>query len=369
MPKHLTTADEGDFVTSAQIGATNGIAQLGSDGKVVPAQLPAVLTGSVDSVNGLVGNVVLTAASVGALDISARGAANGVASLDSTGRALAAQLPANVVYQTSLGVANGIATLGSDGKLSAGQVPTAPVTSVNGSTGAVSLTAASVSAVPTSQKGVANGVATLDNNTLVPQAQIPSLASLYLVVPSSTPARPGQYYSAVAGGSNSGQWIDPLVYTASSAGAMPSTGVPTGALCVRTDLGALYRYTGSGWTVQVPQETGWTTLPLPSGTQGYSGNSAAFLPKYKVIGSVAWIRGRIELVAGGNFATNYSITLPGSLIPTGTIDLDGTATTAGGQSGVSRWQLDNSGILMFFAGSGPNPATPWLGFNFVYRTD
>jgi hypothetical protein len=55
---------------------------------------------------------------------------------------------------------------------------TAPVTSVNGYTGAVSLTAADVSAIATSAKGAASGVASLDASSLVPVAQIPALAYL-----------------------------------------------------------------------------------------------------------------------------------------------------------------------------------------------
>lgn len=52
---------------------------------------------------------------------------------------------------------------------------TAAATSVNSQTGAVTLTAADVSAIPTSQKGAASGVATLDGSTKVPAAQIPDL--------------------------------------------------------------------------------------------------------------------------------------------------------------------------------------------------
>jgi hypothetical protein len=51
--------------------------------------------------------------------------------------------------------------------------PTIPVTSVNTKTGDVSLTAADVSAIPTSQKAAASGVASLDSGTKVPIAQLP----------------------------------------------------------------------------------------------------------------------------------------------------------------------------------------------------
>lgn len=47
----------------------------------------------------------------------------------------------------------------------------APVSSVNGQTGAVVLTAADVNAVPTSAEGAANGVATLDASSHIPAAQ------------------------------------------------------------------------------------------------------------------------------------------------------------------------------------------------------
>lgn len=367
MPKHLTTTDEADFVTSSIIGAANGVAQLGADGKVPNTQLPAVLTGSVDSVNGKIGNVELTADDVAAVPLSQKGAVNGVPQLDSTGRMPAAQLPTTVVQTASLGAANGVATLDSTGKLPAAQAPLAPVTSVNGKTGALTLTATDVSAVPTSQKGSAGGVATLDGNTLVPLAQIPSLLTLYQPVPSATPAKPNMLLTAIAGGSNSAKWTEALLYTASSAAAMP-TGVPVGSLCVRTDLIALYEYLGTtdGWTALVPTEQPWQTLALPSGTRGYSTNNADFLPKYRKIGDQVWIRGRIELTSGANFASNYSITLPPQLAPGYTIDATGTATTSGGQAGISRWQINPDGTMVFFAGSGPNPATPWLGFNITY---
>jgi hypothetical protein len=51
-----------------------------------------------------------------------------------------------------------------------------PVTSVNGKTGAASLSASDVSAVPSSSVGAASGVASLDSSSLVPVAQIPTLA-------------------------------------------------------------------------------------------------------------------------------------------------------------------------------------------------
>jgi hypothetical protein len=374
VPKHLTTNDETNFVTADIIGAVNGVAQLGADGKVPDAQLPTVLTGSVDSVNGKIGNVTLSADDVGAVPVSQKGANNGVPQLDSTGRIPAAQLPSTALQSTSLGVASGIATLDSSGKLTAAQIPPAPVTSVNTKTGAVALTASDVNAIPTSQKAAANGVASLDSNTLVPLAQIPSLATLYQPVPGSTPAKPNMVLSAIAGGSNSAKWAEPLVYTASSAAAMPS-GVPTGSLCVRTDSPSLYQYTGSAWVTLAANQQGWQTLPLPSGTRSYTDTSvpATFVPQYRRIGNQVWIKGRIELTSGGTFPGGYSLPLPTIIAPANTIDAPGTSTTGGGQIGVCRWQINpdfGSGpSMVFFAGSGPNPSTTWLGFNVTYMLD
>ncbi|MFE4651523.1 hypothetical protein [Streptomyces sp. NPDC056707] len=54
------------------------------------------------------------------------------------------------------------------------------VSSVNGLTGVVHLTAANVGAVATTARGAANGVASLDAATKVPTAQIPDLTNTYL---------------------------------------------------------------------------------------------------------------------------------------------------------------------------------------------
>ncbi|QBI99386.1 minor tail protein [Streptomyces phage Caelum] len=55
--------------------------------------------------------------------------------------------------------------------------PTIPVTSVNTKTGAVSLTASDVSAVPSSSVGAASGVAQLDSTTRLPIGQIPAVVA------------------------------------------------------------------------------------------------------------------------------------------------------------------------------------------------
>ncbi|MCY0959593.1 hypothetical protein [Streptomyces sp. H27-H5] len=106
----LTAADVGAIPATAA-GAANGVAQLGTDGKVPAAQLPTSSGGgAVSSVNTQTGDVVLaaadvgaataghthTAAAVGALATTARAAANGVASLDASTRLPIAQVPTAV---------------------------------------------------------------------------------------------------------------------------------------------------------------------------------------------------------------------------------------------------------------------------------
>jgi hypothetical protein len=89
--------DAGDVgaVPATEKGAVNGVATLGTDGKVPSSQLPTLADpNAVTSVNGQSGpTVTLTAANVGALATSARGAVNGVASLDASGDVPIGQVP------------------------------------------------------------------------------------------------------------------------------------------------------------------------------------------------------------------------------------------------------------------------------------
>jgi hypothetical protein len=90
------------------------------------------------------------------------------------------------VPTTEKGAANGVASLGADGKVPSAQLPAASgggaVSSVNTKTGDVVLNAADVGAVATTALGAASGVATLDSGSKVPTAQIPSLTSTYVAV-------------------------------------------------------------------------------------------------------------------------------------------------------------------------------------------
>jgi hypothetical protein len=376
MPKHLTQDDAAAFVAVAEVGAVNGIAQLGSDGKVPTAQLPPSSAGSVDSVNGMIGNVTLTASNVGAVDLTQKGAASGVAQLDSTSHLVAAQLPTTALTTAQMGAVLGVATLDNGGKLSPSQVPAPAVASVNGHTGAVALTATDVGAVDLTQKGAASGVATLDSGTKIPVAQIPSLLSQYQPVPGATPTKAGQVLSALASGSNSAQWKEPLTYTATSAAGMP-TGVPAGSLCTRTDTKELYEYVSSAW-VLLPYAEPWRTAPLKSGIRGYNNNESGWVPKLRRRGSQVFLRGRMELTAGGNFPASTAtqvIVLPSDCVPTYATEVGGTATTAGASAGAARFQVNpatyvtDPGTIVLYMGTGPTPATPWIGIWGSYWID
>ncbi|QAY26943.1 minor tail protein [Streptomyces phage Shawty] len=100
------TAEAVGAIPVADKGVASGVATLGTDGKVPSAQLPTLADpNAVTSVNGKSGpTVTLTAADVSALASSLRGAANGVASLDSAKVVPVAQLPGSGFLPTDLGM-------------------------------------------------------------------------------------------------------------------------------------------------------------------------------------------------------------------------------------------------------------------------
>ena len=120
-----------------------------------------------------------------------------------------------------------------------------PVTSVNSKTGAVSLSASDVSAIPTSEKGVANGVATLDADGKVPSSQLPAyvddvidLIAIATTAP-STCAKGDKYYNSSSGNLK--------IYTATAANTWGSTGATPekDKIYVNTGDGKTYRWSGS----------------------------------------------------------------------------------------------------------------------------
>lgn len=176
-------------VPLSQKGAADGVATLDSTGKIPSAQLPA--GAGVTSVNGQAGVVVLDAADVGAVATTEKGAASGVATLDGSTLVPVAQIPglnASKITAGTLDIAR-VPTGTTSTTVSVGDhTHTYPVTSVNSQSGAVVLTAADVSALATATRGAANGVASLDASTKVPSAQLPDLSASYVTTgPNNNP--------------------------------------------------------------------------------------------------------------------------------------------------------------------------------------
>lgn len=98
----------------------------------VPVVGPPGAPGIITTINGhSAATVNLVAADVGALDVTTRGSANGVASLDGTTHVPVAQIPdisATYVTTVRIGAANGVAGLGSGGLVPSGQLDLASAT-------------------------------------------------------------------------------------------------------------------------------------------------------------------------------------------------------------------------------------------------
>jgi len=134
------------------------------------------------------------------------------------------------------------AYVGTDGCLYSGGnkvLTSAPVTSVNSKTGAVTLTASDVGAITTASKGAANGVAELDANGLVPSSQLPSYVD------------------------------DVLEYSAKS--SFPTTG-ETGKIYVDTSTNLTYRWSGTAYVEISPSLALGTTSS--TAYRGDYGNTA-----------------------------------------------------------------------------------------------
>ena len=185
------------------------------------------------------------------LDASQKGAADGLASLDATGKVPTAQLPdipagrkivvadeaarlalpvhpdLTIAYQSDTGDAWGL-DADSDPSIAAnwtllGNAQAGGVTSFNGRTGNVTpqagdYTAAQVGAIPGAEKGAADGVATLDETGKVPAAQLPAAGiedapadGIAYVrkneawTPAASPGSGGPYTVAQRDGSTAGQ--------------------------------------------------------------------------------------------------------------------------------------------------------------------
>jgi hypothetical protein len=130
-------------IPAALTGVANGVPNLGADGKVPTAQLPAF--GTVTSVNTktpVSGAVTLSPGDIGAVSAATLGATNGTATLGADSKLTDSQIPSTLVRSSAIGVANGIAPLGADGKIPAAQLPS----SASGQTGVTSFVRPAISA-------------------------------------------------------------------------------------------------------------------------------------------------------------------------------------------------------------------------------
>jgi hypothetical protein len=127
-------------IPQTQRGQAGGVAPLGADTKLPVAYLPTASSGSLGAIKigtgfTFTGDGTLTASpgSIGAVAANLIGAANGLATLGADGKVPTGQLPPlNYVPTSEKGQANGTATLGSDSKLTAAQMPIASVGTLGG---------------------------------------------------------------------------------------------------------------------------------------------------------------------------------------------------------------------------------------------
>jgi len=198
----LEVSHNGDGTLASNSVGTSQIASSAVTSAQLDAPTQSAITkanSSVQTVNSISpsgGNVSLTAANINAIPSSQLSAASGVAQLDGTSKLVSAQIPTTV--------SNAVTKANSS-------VQTVNNASPDGS-GNVSLTASSVSAIPSSALGALSGVAQLDGTGKLTSGQIPVSVSAAIQVEQNGSYTQGQVYVGVDSPgalSNASVWINP----------------------------------------------------------------------------------------------------------------------------------------------------------------
>ena len=137
-------------------GAANGVAELNANGIVPSDQLPANVSAFYNDAGYLTQHQDIS----GKIDATEKGVANGVASLDSSGKVPSSQLPAGQTTVSKIMMNSTEMPMDSSGVVDLGTV----ITQHQDISGKISV----------SEKGAAEGVAELDVNGKVPSSQLPS---------------------------------------------------------------------------------------------------------------------------------------------------------------------------------------------------
>lgn len=280
----------------------------------------------VHSINGRTGIVQVTPTDLGAIPLTQKAAADGVASLDSSGKLVASQMPAPTAGVASVDGRSGTVLL-NDLYAALGHTHTFPVTSVNGLTGAVTLTATSVSAIPAAEKGAASGVAQLDAGSHLMLYQFPEEA-----------------------------WVG--VFDAVSQAAMLALSANRSDLCRRTDIGETFILTGNDPSVLAD----WKALlhPAPLVTSVNTETGAVVLSAADVGAVATTDRGAANGVASLDATTKIPAAqipnLDASKITTGLIDFFRIPTGATGVT-VSAGNHTHAYVPLTYMGTANGVAT------------
>lgn len=190
------------------------------------------------------------------------------------------------------------------------------ITSVNGQTGVVVLTAANVGALATTARGAVNGVASLDSGTKVPTAQIPDLTSTYLAFEDQWGNQAGPADQGLISWSfdpsaavNSSAPVGGSVYlvkvylrkAATISKIVLHTVAAGSGLTANQNFAGLYTTSGTRVGVTASQSSSWTTANNTLAmtlTSPYSASAGAYYVAFVANGSV-----RPGFVSGSNLGS------------------------------------------------------------------